>query len=154
MPRPSSRSIGGVRPLIAFTATAVAGLCVLAISCGAARDSGGHTVPAPRAHRFDAARAWRLVTLQVGFGPRPAGLPEDDPDFERHGLRGSRAYVAAHRGRTAAMILLDYVGNRGLRLPREGTSDQALWRRMRAAAAAVGEQQVFPDRTETAITDD
>jgi hypothetical protein len=52
------------------------------------------------------------------------------------------------------MILLDYVGNRGLRLPREGTSDQQLWSELRSAAQAVGVGAVFPDRTETAIIDD
>jgi glutaminyl-peptide cyclotransferase len=84
----------------------------------------------------------------------PSGLPEDDPNFAHSGLRGSRAYVKAHPGRTAQMILLDYVGNRGLRLPREGTSDPALWRDLRSAAKAVGKQAVFPDRTETPIIDD
>jgi hypothetical protein len=52
------------------------------------------------------------------------------------------------------MILLDYVGNRGLRLPREATSDVALWSDLRSAAKAVGAQRVFPDETGTAIIDD
>ena len=84
----------------------------------------------------------------------PSGLPEEDPDFANNGLRGSRAYVRAHPGRTAQMILLDYVGNRGLRLPREATSDEALWSQLRSAATAVGAQAVFPDAIGPAITDD
>ncbi|HEX6391399.1 MAG TPA: M28 family peptidase [Solirubrobacteraceae bacterium] len=88
-------------------------------------------------------------------GEEPAeGLPEEQADFYNTGLRGSRAYVAAHPGQTRAMLLLDYVANKGLRLPREGTSDAALWARVRAAAARVGYGHVFPDATGTAITDD
>ena len=86
-------------------------------------------------------------------GEEPAqGLPESESDFYDSGLRGSRAYVAAHRGATRAMILLDYVGNKGLRLPHEGSSDTALWARIRAAAARVGVRRVFPDRTDVTIT--
>jgi Zn-dependent M28 family amino/carboxypeptidase len=74
----------------------------------------------------------------------PSGLPEDSPDFYSSGLRGSRAYVKAHGGRTEAMILLDYVGNKGLRIPREHNSTPSLWRRMRAAARSVGAGWAFP----------
>jgi glutaminyl-peptide cyclotransferase len=84
----------------------------------------------------------------------PAGLPEESVDFYNEGLRGSRAYVERHPGRTAAMILLDYVGNRGLRLPREGSSTPALWDRVRAAARAVGAGSIFPDDTQVSIMDD
>jgi hypothetical protein len=88
-------------------------------------------------------------------GEEPAaGLPEEQPDFYAAGLRGSRAYAARHAAATRAMLLLDYVGNRGLRLPREASSDRALWARLRAAAAKVGAGAVFPDATETAILDD
>jgi hypothetical protein len=52
------------------------------------------------------------------------------------------------------MVLLDYVGGRGLRLPREGSSDPALWARLRAAAQAVGAGRVFPARTGITILDD
>jgi glutaminyl-peptide cyclotransferase len=88
-------------------------------------------------------------------GEEPAaGLPEESRDFYHSGLRGSRAYVARHPGRTAAMLLLDYVGNRGLRLPREGSSDPALWARVRAAARRVGAAGFFPDATGAVIVDD
>jgi glutaminyl-peptide cyclotransferase len=98
------------------------------------------------------ARELRFVLFD---GEEPAaGLPEEIPDFYHAGLRGSRAYVAAHRGRTAAMILLDYVGNRGLELPREGSSDLALWGRLRAAASAVGAGRIFPPTSGDVILDD
>ena len=75
-------------------------------------------------------------------------------DFFRDALRGSKAYVQAHAEEVGAMILLDYVGNRGLRLPREGTSDRTLWERVRRAARRVGVGAVFPPATQTAIIDD
>jgi glutaminyl-peptide cyclotransferase len=97
----------------------------------------------------------REVTFVLFDGEEPpSGLPEDDPDFATSGLRGSRAYVGAHPDGTARMILLDYVGNRGLRLPREATSDEALWGELRSAADVVGAQEVFPDAVGTAIIDD
>jgi glutaminyl-peptide cyclotransferase len=97
----------------------------------------------------------REVTFVLFDGEEPpSGLPEEDPNFATSGLRGSRAYVKANPGRTAQMILLDYVGNRGLRLPREGSSDQRLWSELRGAAQAVGRQSVFPDEVATPIIDD
>jgi glutaminyl-peptide cyclotransferase len=84
----------------------------------------------------------------------PRGLPEETTDFYSAGLRGSRAYVARHAGTTRAMVLLDYVANRGLRLPREASSTLALWDRIRAAARETGHAGVFPDETQRAIIDD
>jgi glutaminyl-peptide cyclotransferase len=69
-------------------------------------------------------------------------------------LRGSRAYVEAHRGEVGQMVLLDYIANKGVRLPREGSSDPALWARVRAAAQRVGVASVFPPRDQVTIYDD
>jgi glutaminyl-peptide cyclotransferase len=74
--------------------------------------------------------------------------------FVRCALRGSRAYVAAHRREVGQMVLLDYIANKGLRLPREGSSNLALWARVRAAARRVGVGAVFPDGIQTGIYDD
>lgn len=84
----------------------------------------------------------------------PAGLPEEGEDFYNEGLRGSRAYVAANRGRTMAMVLLDYVGNEGLRLPREATSTPELWERLLRAAERVGVGSVYSSEEGVAIVDD
>ncbi len=100
-------------------------------------------------------RGARELTFVLFDGEEPdAGLPEDEADFYNAGLRGSRAYVARHRGRTRQMLLLDYVGNRGLRLPREASSDRGMWRDIRRAARRVGVGAVFPDRTDITIQDD
>jgi glutaminyl-peptide cyclotransferase len=81
----------------------------------------------------------------------PAGTP--DEDFEKRGLRGSKA--AARRFRRArAMVLLDFVGDRRLRLPREQYSDAGLWRRLRAAARGAGVSRAFPPGTRGGILDD
>jgi glutaminyl-peptide cyclotransferase len=72
----------------------------------------------------------------------PQGSPPDR--FYEVGLRGSKAYVRAHRGTTREMVLLDYIANRGLRLPREGSSTRTMWERVRASAGRVGVERVFP----------
>jgi hypothetical protein len=98
------------------------------------------------------ARQLRFVLFD---GEEPAaGLPEQARNFYREGLRGSRTYAAANRGGTAAMILLDYVGNRDLRLPREASSDPRLWSRVLDAAAAVGASDYFSRETGPGILDD
>jgi Zn-dependent M28 family amino/carboxypeptidase len=105
--------------------------------------------------RLKRPRGAREIRLVLFDGEEPGeGLPEESTDFYNSGLRGSRAYVAAHPGRTRAMVLLDYVGNKGLQLPREGTSDESLWARVRAAARAAGAGRYFPDETDTPIIDD
>jgi glutaminyl-peptide cyclotransferase len=74
--------------------------------------------------------------------------------FDKCALRGSRAYVAAHRREVGQMVLLDYIANQGVRLPREGSSDRALWARVRGAASEVGVGDVFPPRDQVTIYDD
>lgn len=82
----------------------------------------------------------------------PAGCPE--VRFLQCALRGSKAYVAAHPGETGEMILLDYIANKGLQIPREQNSDPALWSRLREAAAEVGAERYFPDANQPPIIDD
>ncbi|MEA2227259.1 MAG: glutaminyl-peptide cyclotransferase [Solirubrobacteraceae bacterium] len=79
--------------------------------------------------------------------------PLGSTDFLKDALRGSKAYARAH-GDVHAMVLLDYVANKGLRLPREGSSTPALWARLRAAAARAGVAGVFPPGTQVTILDD
>jgi|SRR5215218_1112919 len=92
-----------------------------------------------------------VVFLLLDGEEVPAGSP--DSEFERYGLRGSKA--AAPRYRDAeAMILLDFVGERGLRIPYEGNSDRRLWDKLRAAARRVGVGKVFPASEQGALLDD
>ena len=105
------------------------------------------------------ARVLRRLPLDrpvqlVLFDGEELPLGGTDARFAEEALRGSKAYVAAHRAELGEMVLLDFVGNRGLRLPREATSNEALWRRVRTAARAVGVGSVFPAGTGTGIIDD
>jgi glutaminyl-peptide cyclotransferase len=43
---------------------------------GAGHDSSNATAPAARLDRFDSARAWRLIRLQLSYGQRPGGSPQ------------------------------------------------------------------------------
>jgi len=92
-----------------------------------------------------------VVFLLFDGEESPAGAPDDQ--FERYGLRGSKAAAPRHDD-AEALILLDFVGERGLRLPRESYSDERLWRRLRAAARAVGAGRVFPAGVQGGILDD
>jgi glutaminyl-peptide cyclotransferase len=81
----------------------------------------------------------------------PRGSPNFD--FYADGLRGSK--VAAPRYRDArAMVLLDFVGEKALRIPREGYSNEQLWGRLRRAARQVGAGGIFPNAGQGAIQDD
>lgn len=117
-----------------------------------------------------AAGTAAVVTLAraMARAKRPAGAPElrfvlfdgeEEPagcrDFARCALRGSRAYVRDHPPtEIRAMVLLDYVGSKRLRLPRAGSSDTDLWIRVRGAARRVGVGRVFPATSDESLLDD
>jgi hypothetical protein len=234
-------------------AAAVAALAaVLTAGCGGAGAASTAAAPAPTADRFDAARAWADLKMQVALGPRPAGSPAsralaerlraalpagrfepvpgglrnvsgslpgrgkailvaahydtkdipgfvgandgaggvatvlevaralrraggpacqrrvrfvmldgeeapgpgDDGDFARTGLRGSRADAARTASRLHRVVVVDFVADADLSLPRESLSDPALWARLRAAAGRVGVGRVFPARVASGVLDD
>jgi len=99
---------------------------------------------------------------------RPSGAPEirfvffdgeeatdDTRPFEATALRGSKAYAARHANSIRALVLLDFVAEKGeMRIPREAGSDARLWRRLRAAAKRVGSARAFPPGLVGEITDD
>ena len=98
---------------------------------------------------------------------RPEGAPElrfvlfdgeeatnDRADFTLTGLRGSKAYARRHAAELQALVLLDFVADKRLRIRREAGSDAALWARLRTAAQRVGAGSTFPSGTQGEITDD
>ncbi len=95
-------------------------------------------------------REVRLVLFDGEEQPR--GTPQ--AQFLRFGLRGSKAYAHSHAAELSSMVLLDFIGNRQLVLPREGGSDSVLWGKLRAAAAAVATLDAFPVREVPEIYDD
>jgi glutaminyl-peptide cyclotransferase len=79
--------------------------------------------------------------------------PDDNGDFLETGLRGSKA-AARRFARAEAMVLLDFVGDRDLEIPREALSNRKLWSRLRAAARRVGAARVFPRYSSGTVYDD
>ena len=99
---------------------------------------------------------------------RPKGAPEirfvffdgeeatdDSQPFEATALRGSKAYADRHGDELRALVLLDFVAEKGaMRIPREAGSDERLWRRLRKAAERSGTAQAFPPGLVGEVTDD
>ena len=94
---------------------------------GANDGASGTAVAVQLARTIEPRSLRRSVVFALFDGEEsPRGTP--DAQFAERGLRGSR--VAAPSLRDArAMILLDFVGDRDLGIPREGLSDAGLWRR-------------------------
>jgi len=103
----------------------------------------------------------------LGRMDRPADAPElrfvlfdgeeattDAQPFLETGLRGSTAYAARRADEVGALIVLDFIAARELRIRREASSDAALWRQLRAAARVVGAGAAFPPGTIGALIDD
>jgi hypothetical protein len=98
---------------------------------------------------------------------RPAGAPElrfvlfdgeeatnDKADFLLSGVRGSRAYAERHADELRAVVVLDFIADKRLRIPREQGSDPQLWARLRRAARRVGAGSAFPPGTRPEVLDD
>jgi Peptidase family M28 len=75
-------------------------------------------------------------------------------DFYTEGLRGSRAYAAAHAKELREAIVLDFIALHDLRLTRDATSNVQLWSRLRSAAARAKTIGLFPPTTQGAVLDD
>jgi glutaminyl-peptide cyclotransferase len=117
---------------------------------GANDGAGGTAVVTELARSLKRPRHTLKIVLFDGE-ESPRGTP--DRLFAGRGLRGAK--VAARRYRDArAMVLLDFVADRNLAIPREASSDRELWRRLRAAARAVGVGRNFPARSQGTIYDD
>jgi hypothetical protein len=80
----------------------------------------------------------------------PAGFS----DFYAQGLRGSKAYAAAHAKELREVIVLDFIALKNEILRREPSSDPALWSRLRSAAARAKVLSTFPDGVQGAVLDD
>jgi len=80
--------------------------------------------------------------------------PSGFKDFYAEGLRGSKAYAAAHAKEFREVIVLDFIALHKLRLTRDVTSDVPLWARLRAAASRAGTGALFPPASQGAVMDD
>ena len=80
--------------------------------------------------------------------------PPGFSDFYTEGLRGSRAYAAAHAKEIREVIVLDFIALLDEQLRREPSSDAALWSRLRAAAGRAGTLRIFPPGLQGEVLDD
>ncbi|HEY8492264.1 MAG TPA: M28 family metallopeptidase [Myxococcota bacterium] len=97
---------------------------------------------------------------------RPAGAPPirfvafdgeeatDDSDFYGTGLRGSKAYARKHAKKIRELVLMDFIADKDLSIPREASSDERMWADLRRAARRVGAASAFPDETQGTVLDD
>ncbi len=79
--------------------------------------------------------------------------PPGSVNFRRDGLRGSKVAARAFAD-AEAMVLLDFVGDRDLELPREARSNRRLWSAYRAAAVRVGAGRIIQAGTGPSVLDD
>jgi hypothetical protein len=112
----------------------------------------GAVVAIAKALRSDPARAGQVAVrfLLTDGEEAPAGFS----DFYAEGLRGSKAYAAAHARELREAIVLDFIALNDLRLVRDRTSDELLWSRLRAAAARAKTGALFPRGEQGAVIDD
>jgi Iap family predicted aminopeptidase len=122
---------------------------------GANDGAGGvaTVVELSRALRRGRRACQRQIRLVMFDGEEsPAGSP--DANFLRDGLRGSKAYAAAHARELAAVVVVDFVADKDLAIQRESGSDPALWRLLRGSARRAGTVEAFPPGTGPRILDD
>jgi hypothetical protein len=119
----------------------------------AANDGAGGTAAVVQLARQLKPRTLKHTVKFVLFDGEeaPRGVP--DAQFLARGLRGSKVAAKAFR-KADAMILLDFVADKDLSLPREGTSNIALWGRLRSAAVKAGVGRWFPGTSGIGIEDD
>src|SRR6185295_5155714 len=101
-----------------------------------------------------APRTIRPTLLFVFFDGEESPRGAADDEFEEKGLRGSKVAARRMADRVDKMILLDFVGDEDLSIPRESNSNIRLWGRLRAAAERAGASEAFPDTTAGGVLDD
>jgi glutaminyl-peptide cyclotransferase len=117
-----------------------------------ANDAASGTAVVRQLARTIKPRQLRPTLIVVFFDGEEAPRGRD-AQFERYGLRGSKVAARAFRSAEAA-IVLDFVGDRELAIPREQLSNRLLWGRVRTASQRTGFARHFPAREQSAVLDD
>ena len=99
-------------------------------------------------------RTIRPTLLFVFFDGEESPRGAADHEFEEKGLRGSKVAARRFAERVDRMVLLDFVGEKELSIPRERYSSRRLWRKLRRAAGRAGTASTFPAETQGGILDD
>jgi Zn-dependent M28 family amino/carboxypeptidase len=117
-----------------------------------ANDAASGTAVVHQLARAIKPRQLRPTLIVVFFDGEEAPRGKD-AQFERYGLRGSKVAARAFRSAEAA-IVLDFVGDKELAIPRDQFSNRRLWGRLRAASRRSGFARHFPAREQGAVLDD
>lgn len=118
-----------------------------------ANDGASGTAVVRQLARTIKPRQLRPTLIVVFFDGEEAPRGAPDSQFERYGLRGSKVAARAFRSAESA-IVLDFVGDKDLAIPRDQLSNRGLWKRLRAAAGRTGFGRHFPAREQGAVLDD
>jgi glutaminyl-peptide cyclotransferase len=118
-----------------------------------ANDGAGGTAAVVQLARQLRPRTIRPTVYFVLFDGEETPRGVSDDQFLERGVRGSKVAAKAFR-KAQSMILLDFVADKQLSLPREGSSSPQLWSRLRSAAKAAGVGSYFPAATGATIEDD
>ena len=119
-----------------------------------ANDGASGTAVALRLAREIEPRTIRPTLLFVFFDGEESPRGAADDEFEEKALRGSKVAARRLADEVHRMVLLDFVGDRELSIPREAYSPSRLWSRLRSAAERAGAADVFPPGTAGAVLDD
>jgi glutaminyl-peptide cyclotransferase len=118
-----------------------------------ANDGAGGTAAVVQLARQLKPRTIGPTVRFVLFDGEESPGPGEGIDFEDKGLRGSKVASKAFKD-AQAMILLDFVADKNLSIPHEGSSDPPLWAKLRQAAERAGVASYFPDKEGQEIIDD
>ena len=119
-----------------------------------ANDSASGTAVALRLSREIEPRTIRPTLLFVFFDGEESPRGAAPGEFQEKGLRGSKVAARRLAEKVDRMILLDFVGDKKLSIPREAYSSLGLWSRLRTAADRVGVASTFPPGTAGGVLDD
>ena len=119
-----------------------------------ANDGASGTAVALRLAREIKPRTIDPTLLFVFFDGEESPRGADDSQFAEKGLRGSKVAARRYAAGVDRMVLLDFVGERELSIPREEYSDATLWAQLRAAAERAGAAATFPDEVSGGVLDD
>ena len=111
----------------------------------------GAVIAIAKALKGDPAKGKRAIRFLLTDGEE---APSGFEDFYAEGLRGSKAYAAAHAKELREVIVLDFIALHDELLRRDTTSDRPLWARLRSAAARSKTLAIFPDQVQGAVLDD
>lgn len=98
-------------------------------------------------------RRLRPTLVFIAFDGEEAPAGASDDDFAARGLRGSKVAAKRYKG-ASAMVLLDFIGQRGLRLMADASADADLWAKVRKAGRSAGVGRVFPSDVQGSVQDD